>query len=102
VIGSLYTNDFALTDGTLIVSNGNLPGTLIFTNVVVAGNKVSDSSETVSGTINASTGILNLTIKLGKNSKISAKGVVLENTTETNAAGWFQGTDQSGSFLLQP
>ena len=36
----------------------------------------------------------------GNGPKTTAKGVLLQD--DTNAAGWFFGTSQSGSFLLQP
>jgi hypothetical protein len=97
--GSIYTNGFALANGTLTVSNGNLLSALVISNVSVANNKITSTSGDVTGTV-ASTGIASLTIKTSAKAKISAKGVVLETISGTNAAGWFLGTNQSGYFLL--
>jgi hypothetical protein len=36
----------------------------------------------------------------GAKVSITAQGVLLQS--DTNAAGWFQGTNESGFFLLQP
>jgi hypothetical protein len=56
----------------------------------------------LTGAITPGTGVLTLTFRPpGVDHNVSASGVVLPDETETNAAGWFLGPDQSGSFLLE-
>jgi hypothetical protein len=102
VLGSLYTNKFTLTGGTLTIGDGIGPNLLTYTNVTIAGNKLSVAGGAVTGAIASGTGVLSLTIKPAGGHSLSAKGVVLEDGAGTNGAGWFPGTNESGFFLLQP
>ncbi len=57
----------------------------------------------LSGSINRGTGIVTLSFRPpGANHNTAASGVLLEDDPDTNAAGWFLGEDQSGSFTMQP
>jgi hypothetical protein len=109
VLGTLYTapkgnvNNFTLTNGTLTLSNGDLVTPLVYSNLSITGDKLISPTAGTLGTITGPTGAITVTVKNG-NKTISAKGVVLQGTSDTggtNAAGWFLGTDQSGFFLLQ-
>jgi PKD repeat protein len=108
VLGSFYSapqagaNNFALTNGTLTLSNGGLTSGLVFSNLTITGDKLNAPGNEVTGTITPGTGVLTLTFRpSGASSDITAKGVVLQDGADTNAAGWFLGADQSGFFLLQ-
>jgi hypothetical protein len=108
-LGSLYVppqtgaDVLTLTNGTLTISNGNLGGALIYSNLTIAGDKlVNNGPGTLSGVIIPGTGVLTVTFRpAGANANTVARGVVLQDDSPTNAAGWFLGTDQSGFFLLQ-
>ena len=94
--------NFTLTNGTLTLSNGGVAGQT-FVNVKVSGNKLLSSNSVVLGAISPGTGALTLTLKATATTpKITATGVILQDVSGTNAAGWFPGTDESGYFLLQP
>jgi hypothetical protein len=107
--GSLYIppqtggNVLSLTNGTLTLSNANLGGSLIYSNLTVAGNKlVNNGPGTLSGVIAPASGVLTLTFRAaGANADLEAKGVILQGDSPTNAAGWFLDAGQSGFFLLQ-
>ena len=112
-LGSLYVppqagaNIIALTNGTLTISNGNL-GALVYSNLTIEGNKLvnndpnSNPTNKLEGIIAPGTGILTVTFRAtDAHANTVAKGVVLQDGSQTNAAGWFLGTGQSGFFLLQ-
>ena len=91
---------------TLTLGNGGLNGPLVYSNLSVADNKLvnndPDNPDPMEGVITPGTGVLTVTIRpAGARSDIVAKGVMLQDNSSTNAAGWFLGTDQSGFFLLQ-
>ncbi len=97
-----------LTNGTLIISNGNLTTNLIYGSLVFEGDKLVSTSPDANPTneltsvLTPSTGILTLTFRpTGSHHSITATGVILPAATGTNAAGWFLGTNQSGYFLLE-
>ena len=102
VLGSLYTNGFDLTGGTLTIGDGTGTNMLTYTNVTIANNKLTVAGGEVTGAITSGTGVLSLTIKPAGGKSLAAKGVVTENAAGTNGAGWFLGTNESGFFLLQP
>jgi hypothetical protein len=112
VLGSFYkppsagSSSLNLTNGTLIISNG--PGNvLIYSNLTITDNKLGNQdaagnpANLLQGTIAPGTGVLTLTFRPnGAGGNITGKGVVLQDDSPTNAAGWFLDDDQSGSFLL--
>lgn len=100
--GSIYTGNFTLTNGTLALESGNLSSPLVFSNSAVADGELTTTNTAVKGTITSSTGVLTLTFPSEKGAKVTAKGVILQTTTGASAAGWFPGTNESGSLLLQP
>ena len=109
ILGSLYqpSNPLALTNGTLTISNGNLGSALVYSNLTIVNNKLVNNDPNnppnpLSGVITPGTGILTVTFKAtGASANTVAKGVVLQDTSSTNGAGWFLGTGQTGYFLLQ-
>jgi hypothetical protein len=108
VLGSLYVppqpgaNILTLTNGTLTISNGNLTSALIYSNLTVQGSKLLNNESQTIGVIAPGTGALTVKFQApGDTTNTVAKGVVLQNNSQTNAAGWFLGTSQSGYFLLQ-
>lgn len=92
----------ALTRATLIISNGNLAAPLSF-NVDLEGTnitKVEGSTNELSASINRATGLMAVKFRpTGASLDTAAQGVILQN--QTNAAGWFDGTSESGAFWLQ-
>jgi len=118
VFGSFYTNTpgvlaLGLTNATLTLSNGNLTnGTLVFTNIDIGTNSTSryfltnlDTGTNLGHTnllgiqINPTNGAVTVTFRAtGAKTNTVGKGAVLQN--QTNAAGYFLGTNQSGSFIL--
>jgi hypothetical protein len=117
VLGSFYTNTakvgvpvLNLTNATLVLSNGNLKGAaLIFTNLNIAKNSLTNlAGATKLGetnylvfAINTNNGVVTVTFQpTGAKTNTVAHGAVLQN--ETNAAGYFLGTNQSGTFTLDP
>jgi len=116
VLGSLYVRPpsgadiLILTNGTLTLSNGDLAGALIYSNLTIAGNKLINNdpdnpTNKLSVVINRTNGTMTVTFRpTGARGNTVGKGVVLQNDTNaagTNAAGWFLGTNQSGYFQLQ-
>jgi hypothetical protein len=114
VLSSLYVppashmNNFTLTNGTLTISNGDLTGALIYSNLTIVGDKLANVNAAgnppnlLEGVIAPATGVMTVTFRAtGAHANTVATGVVLQDTTQTNAAGWFLGADQSGYFLLQ-
>jgi hypothetical protein len=108
VVGSVYQpGSLTLSNGTMTISGAAQATNLVYTNVNVAGGKLSYSatdnpSNQLSAAFTASTGAMTLTFRpTGARASVTARGVVLQ-MPDTNAAGWFLGTNESGYFLLQP
>jgi len=116
VPGSFYTNMtkagvpvLNLTDGTLVLSNGNLAGgTLTFINLNITNNSLTNlPGRTSFGPTNylllaikTNNGVVTVNFQpTGSKTTNTAHGAVLQN--QTNAAGYFLGTSQSGAFLLE-
>jgi len=120
VLGSPYTNTaivgvpvLNLTSATLILTNGDLAnGFLIYTNIgtnlnshntltnLDAGTKIGPTNHLVIA-INTNNGVVTVTFQpTGAKTNTAAHGAVLQN--QTNAAGYFLGTNQSGTFTLDP
>jgi len=115
VLGSPYKNTAGvpvlnLTNATLVLRNGNLKGAaLIFTNLnsakntltnLAGGTKLGETNYLVLA-INTNNGVVTVTFQAtGAKPNTVAHGAVLQN--ETNAAGYFLGTNQSGAFILDP
>ena len=112
VQGALWTNPpasasaISMTNGQLVISNASL--FLVFTNIVVRNNTLTNlgglPTNSVSGSINPKTGLLNLTNLAFANGNgpatNSAVGAILQNTA--NAGGFFLTSTNAGSFKLQP
>ena len=119
VSGSFYTNTagepaLSLTNATLVLTNGNLSGgTLTFTNIEIGTNSSThnfltnlDAGLALVGQtnhlaiqINPTNGEVTVTFQAtGTKTNTVGRGVVLQN--QTNAAGYFPGTNQTGSFIL--
>jgi hypothetical protein len=114
VLGSPYENTAGapvlnLTNATLTLDDGNLAGgSLIFTNLNLAGNTVSNAAR---GTGHGETNYLAVTLytnignvkvtfqATGAKTNTTGWGAVLQNST--NAQGAFPGTNQTGSFILR-
>ena len=116
VLGSHYappssgSGNFNLTNATLTIGGGGMTGALVYSNLSLSGNKLSNIAAqgnppvSLQGVISPSTGVLTLTFRpTGADSDIVAKGVILQDTNaaSSSGAGWFLGADQSGFFLLQ-
>ncbi len=120
VLGSPYTNTakagvpvLNLTRATLLLTNGNLTnGYLIYTNIgtnltshntltnLDAGNPNLSPTNHLVIAINTNNGLVTVTFqKTGVGTNTIAHGAVLQN--QTNAAGYFLGTNQTGAFLLE-
>jgi hypothetical protein len=111
VQGSLWTNPLPhtaaidLPSGLLDISGGSLPSLLSF-NVAVSNNNAlvklpGSPTNSLTGSINAKTGLLTATFGNGAGkATTAAKGAVLQNVT--NAAGFFLGKTNAGSMVLQP
>jgi len=109
VQGSPWTNPppntaaMNLPFGQLDISGGGLVSDLIF-NVAMSNNntlvKLTGSpANSLTGTNNPKTGLLTITFGNGKTTT-TGTGAALQNAT--NAAGFFLGKTNAGSFLLQP
>ena len=118
VLGSPYTNTpgvlaLNLTNATLVLGNGNLAnGTLVFTNIDIGTNSGShyfltnlDTGISLGQTnllgiqINPTNGAITVNFQAtGAKTNTAAHGALLQN--QTNAAGYFLGTNQTGSFIL--
>ena len=107
--GSIWTEPpaespaISLTNGQLVISNTGL--FLAFSNVVVSGHKLTDlgnfPTNSLSGSINPKTGLLNVTFGNGKGRATDdASGAILQDTT--NAGGFFLTLTNAGSINLQP
>ena len=94
-----------LTGGLLSLSGGTLASNIEY-EVTVTGSSLAkvnaaQPTNTLTGTINAKTGLLTVTFGNGdKKTTTAGKGAVLQDTT--NAAGYFLDKTNSGLFLLQP
>jgi hypothetical protein len=103
----LNVSELTLSNATLTIGGANLTNTLVYTNVTLSGGKLSYSgagnpTNQLSAAFTPSTGTMTLTFRpTGAKASVLAQGVVLQSS-DTNAAGWFLGTNQSGYFLLQP
>ena len=108
VVASIYQpGGLSLTNGTLTISGATQTISLVYTNVTASGGAFSYSgadnpTNALNATINSGTGAMTLTFRpTGARASVIARGVVLQ-MSDTNAAGWFLGTNESGYFLLQP
>ncbi len=109
VVGSAYnaTNKplLALSSGQVTLGGGNLPFT-ITNQIALASNNVitlmaaTGNTNRLALTINKTTGAISGRFANPANSKqtIKVNGVLLQN--QTNAVGYFLGTNQTGAFLL--
>ena len=109
VVGSAYnaTNKplLALSSGQVTLEGGNLPFT-ITNQIALASNNVitlmaaTGNTNRLALTINKTTGAISGRFANPANSKqtIKVNGVLLQN--QTNAVGYFLGTNQTGAFLL--
>ncbi len=108
VLGSVYSGAKSLpstTNYTLTFSNGHLSTAVTYSNVTFENGTLvkTPANADLTGEISRSTGVLTLSFRPpGANHNTTATGVILQDSTETNAAGWFLGTEQSGFFLLEP
>ena len=111
VQGSLWTNPLPhtaamdLPSGQLDLAGGSLLTNLTF-NVAVSNNnalvKLADvPTNSLTGSINPKTGLLTVTFGNGAGKSTTAgTGAARQNVT--NAAGFFLGTTNAGSIILQP
>jgi hypothetical protein len=121
VLGSPYTNTaksgvpvLNLTNATLLLTNGDLTNNiLLYTNIgtnqfsrntltnLDAGDTNLSPTNHLLIAINTNNGVVTITFReTGAKTNTVAHGAVLQN--QTHAAGYFLGTNQSGSFLLTP
>lgn len=111
VQGSLWTNPppktaaVDLPSGQLYISNGTLPPNLTFNVAVSSSNTLvklpGSPTNSLSGSINTKTGFLTVTFGNGvKATTTTGTGAMLQNANR--AAGFFLGTNNAGSILLQP
>jgi hypothetical protein len=101
------TPAIALTSGLLSISGGTQPATLTFDvslsdkNVLTKTAGTNSATNSLSGTINAKTGLLSITFGNGNKKLTTAgKGAVLQDTT--NGGGYFLDKTNAGSIILQP
>lgn len=120
VLGSPYTNTakvgapvLNLAGATLLLTNGNLAnGFLLYPNIgtntashntltnLDAGNTNLSPTNRLIIAINTNNGLATVTFQpTGAKTNTIAHGAVLQN--QTNAAGYFLGTNESGAFLLE-
>jgi hypothetical protein len=113
VAGSVYVPPPAsevlqLTNGTLTIDDPGQGIQLVYTNVSVVSDVLSyppegNPSNALAAAFTNSTGAMTVSFHpTGAKTSITALGVVLQNHTSNAAAGWFVGTNQTGSFLLRP
>ena len=95
------------TNYTLTIAGAGQSSPLVYSNVWVINGKFTNSGAATNPTnklavsFSASTGRMSLTFRpTGGRADVAAEGVVLQGMA-TNGAGWFLGTNESGSFLLQ-
>jgi hypothetical protein len=109
VISSTYDPNnkplLALTNGQVILDGGNAP--TITCQITLGSNDTvtpaaSENTNKLALTINKSTGVVRGTFvnPSNPNQTVKVNGVLLQN--ETNATGYFLGTNQSGAFMLSP
>jgi hypothetical protein len=95
-----------MTNATLTIAGGDLADPLVYTNVTVAGGKLTFSgpgnpTNQISAAFTAGTGAMTLTFRpTGAKAGVTAQGAVLPMPSP-GAAGWFLGANQSGYFLLE-
>jgi hypothetical protein len=94
----------ALTNGQVILAGGNLPFAItnqitLASNNTIALTNAADTNKLVL-TINKTTGVISGTFANPSSPKqtVNVSGVLLQN--QTNAAGYFLGANQSGTFSL--
>ena len=110
VIGSLYTSTnkplLSLTNAQVILEGGNLPFSIINQITWASNNTITvlhNAQNTNGLTLRITTsGLISGSFLNPANAKqtITVNGVLLQN--QTNAAGYFLSTNQSGAFILQP
>ena len=111
VIGSFYTPTakplLTLTNAQVTLQGGGLPFGITNQITLASNNKITvpRAAENTNGltlTITTKTGLISGSFLNPANAKqtIAVNGVLLQN--QTNAAGFFLGTNQSGSFNLVP
>jgi hypothetical protein len=110
VIGSAYNPTdkplLALTSGQVTLDGGNLP-VAITNQITLAANNIitittaSEDANKMDLTINKTSGAITGTFANPSNPRqtIKIRGVPLQN--QTNAVGYFLGTNQSGAFLFE-
>ena len=108
VIGSAYNPAekplLALSSGQVTLDGGNLPFAITNQITLESNDTITvapGDTNKLALTINKTTGAISGTFANPSNPKQSIKvnGVLLQN--QTNAAGYFLGTSQSGAFLLE-
>ena len=110
IIGSAYhATDkplLALTSGQVTLEGGNLPVAITNTFILTSKNAIiltnAGDTNKLTLTINKSTGVISGGFANPSNLKqtIKVNGVLFQN--QTNAQGYFLGTNQSGTFMLMP
>jgi uncharacterized repeat protein (TIGR02543 family) len=111
VIGSIYTSTaqplLGLTNAQVTLEGGGLPFGITNQITLASNNKITvpRAAENTNGltlTITTKTGLISGTFLNPASAKqtITVNGVLLQN--QTNAAGFFLGTNQSGAFNLVP
>ena len=110
VIGSAYNPTdmplLALTSGQVTLDGGNLP-VAITNQITLAANNIitlttaSENSDKLDLTINKTNGAITGTFANPSHpgQTVKIRGVLLQN--QTNAVGYFLGTNQSGAFLFE-
>ncbi len=95
-----------LTNGEVLLQGGNLSGIVSNEIIMTVSNSLTvinavDNTNTLTMEIDEKTGFLSgrFTDSPGSGEQIKFKGVLLQG--QTNAAGYFPGTNRSGSFFLQ-
>jgi uncharacterized repeat protein (TIGR03803 family) len=109
VLGSLYlpSDGLDLTNRTLIISNGGSGEVLTYSNLTLVNNKLDNQAAAgnppnlLQGAVIPATGVFTVTFRPnGAKGNTVAKGVILQDGSPTNAAGWFLDNGDYGSFLL--
>ncbi len=110
MIGSAYNATdkplLALSTGQVTLDGGNLPFSItnqinLTANNVITLTAVAENTNKLALTINKTTGAISGSFANPTSPKQSIKvnGVLLQN--QTNAAGYYLGTNQSGAFTLE-
>jgi hypothetical protein len=97
-----------LTNATLAIANANLGSDLVFSNLVITGNKITDASTNgnptnhLALTVVAGTGMMSLTFRpTGAAGDTVAHGIVMQADMPLEAAGWFfDANHESQGFVL--